>query len=133
MPTATAERFMNALHQSEQRRDPAPLVELFGEQSELENLTSKSPAKGKDGAREFWQHYLDSFERVESKFTHTIEADGGAVLEWVSEGALPDGRPIRYRGVSVLELDGDRVRKFRTYYDSAAFVAPAAEAEPARR
>jgi hypothetical protein len=28
--------------------------------------------------------------------------------------------------VSVLELDGDRVGRFRTYYDSAAFVAPTA-------
>ena len=54
-----------------------------------------------------------------------IAGDGGAALEWESEGALPTGAPIRYRGVSLLEFAGDRVKRFRTYYDSAAFVAPA--------
>lgn len=127
MPNDTAKRFAATLQQVEKDRDPAPLVALFADDAELENLTTKSPAKGRDGAARFWRKYLDAFERVESKFTHTHESDGVAVLEWVSEGALPTGQPIRYRGVSVLELAGDRVAKFRTYYDSAAFVAPVAE------
>ena len=49
-----------------------------------------------------------------------------AVLEWVSEGTFPDGRPVRYPGVSVLDAqDGDLVRRFRTYYDSAPFLRAA--------
>ncbi|MBY0459272.1 MAG: nuclear transport factor 2 family protein [Gemmataceae bacterium] len=133
MPSATAESFIRALQQSEQTRDVEPLVEQFDDQAEVENLTAQSPARGRDGAREFWTKYLDSFQNVKSRFTHVFEADSVAVLEWISEGALPDGKPIRYRGVSVLELAGGRVRRFRTYYDSAAFVAPPAEsarAEP---
>jgi len=125
VPHATAEQFAKTLQRIEKERDPGPLVELFDDGAELENLTTKSPVKGRDGAKQFWQKYLDSFKQVESKFTHTHEADGVAVLEWVSEGTLPNGQPIRYRGVSVLELANDRVRKFRTYYDSAAFLSPA--------
>lgn len=129
MPHATAKLFAQTLQQIEKDGDPAALVELFADDAELENLATKSPLKGRDGATQFWQKYLDGFERVESKFTHTHESDGVAVLEWVSEGTLPTGQPIRYRGVSVLELKGEQVRKFRTYYDSAAFVTPAAEAK----
>ena len=35
------------------------------------------------------------------------------------------GKPIHYRGVSSLsfEGDGDKVKAFRTYYDSAAFLS----------
>ena len=57
-----------------------------------------------------------------------LDADSGSVLEWVSRGALPDGAPVEYRGVSVLEVEGDRVRKFRTYYDSAVFLPQGAKA-----
>lgn len=128
MPHATAQLFARTLQQTEKERDVGPLVELFDDGAELENLAAESPLTGRDGARRFWQKYLDSFREVASTFTHVHEADGTAVLEWVSEGELPGGHPVRYRGVSVLEIADGRVRKFRTYYDSAAFVAPTAAA-----
>jgi hypothetical protein len=40
------------------------------------------------------------------------------VLEWTTEATLASGEPIAYRGVSLLEHDGDHVVSFRTYYDS---------------
>ncbi len=46
-------------------------------------------------------------------------------MEWTATGALKDGRPLEYRGVSLIEVAGGRVQAFRTYYDSAAFVVPA--------
>ena len=61
------------------------------------------------------------FRKIRSEFTHVIEGGGGAVLEWVSRGALADGRPVEYKGVTVLETDGGRIRRCRTYYDSAVF------------
>jgi hypothetical protein len=45
-------------------------------------------------------------------------------LVWTSDGALKGGHPIRYRGTSILEVEGDKVRRFETIYDSAAFVRP---------
>jgi len=44
---------------------------------------------------------------------------GGAVLEWVSRGALANGEPVAYKGVTVLETDAGRICRCRTYYDSA--------------
>lgn len=122
-----AEDFMRRLKQAEGSRDVGPLVEVFADDAELLNLAHKGPARGRAGAERFWRDYLDAFKTVRSEFTHTIEGDGGTLLEWESSGELPNGSPIRYRGVSVLEAAGDKVKRFRTYYDSAAFVATPAE------
>ena len=117
-----ADTFAKALQQTEESRDPEPLLRLFAEDAELRNLAISE--SGQDGARRFWDTYLAQFESIRSEFSHMIEADGQAALVWTSEGTLKDGQPIRYRGVSILEVDGDKVRRFETVYDSAAFVRP---------
>ena len=71
--------------------------------------------------------YLGNFDQIHSEFTAHREADGLGVMEWIATGRLKGGRDLKYRGVSLITLDGDRVKVFRTYYDSAAFVAPVAE------
>lgn len=122
-----ADRFAKALQETEAARDPAPLLALFSDDCELSNLALTE--RGADGARRFWDTYLAQFDAIRSEFSHLIEADGQAALVWTSEGALRGGHPIRYRGVSILETQGDRVCRFETVYDSAAFVRPEAGAE----
>ena len=117
-----ADTFAKALQQAEESRDPGPLVRLFAEDAELSNYTHRE--SGAEGARRFWSLYLDQFDEIRSSFSRLIEAEGQAALVWRSEGRLKGGQPIAYSGVSVLELDGDRVRRFETYYDSAAFLRP---------
>lgn len=51
-------------------------------------------------------------------------------LEWAASGALPNGHPIDYRGVSVLDLGESEVRGFRAYYDSAAFLSSETDGAP---
>lgn len=123
MPSDTVQRFIDGLRRAEDEHQPGPVADLFGDDAELANLTHER--KGRDGARQFWSEYLNAFKSVRSEFFAVNEADGFAVLEWTSAGELPTGAPIAYKGVSVLETAGGVVRKFRTYYDSAAFVAPA--------
>jgi len=123
MSSETAERFMAALQQAEQRKDASPLVEFFGDDAELSNLAHRQQKHGREGAREFWEGYLAVFDRVSSEFTNVVVSDTGAALEWVARGTLAGGAPIDYEGVSVLETADGRVRRFKTYYDTAAFVA----------
>jgi ketosteroid isomerase-like protein len=127
MSNSVAERFVRTLRDAEQSRDPTRLAELFTDDAELSNLTQDEPRRGKAGARQFWAEYLHSFGKVRSQFGKVVEADGAAVLEWEAEASLRDGPPVRYRGVSILETAGDRVKRFRTYYDTAA-LRPAAVA-----
>ena len=127
MPSSVAETFIRTLKDAEESRDPTRLAELFADDAELSNLSRHEPRRGTAGARQFWAEYLHSFGKVRSQFGKVTEADGTAVLEWESEATLPGGRPIKYRGVSILETAGDRVKRFRTYYDTAALhPAPAA-------
>lgn len=69
--------------------------------------------------------YLAQFSEIRSEFTGQIVGDQAAALEWKSQGKLIDGREVQYRGVSLLEFDGEQVTSFRTYYDSTAFVRTA--------
>lgn len=122
-----AQTFADALQRTEETRDPEPLVRLFAEDSELHNLAIGD--QGLPGAQHFWQTYLDQFDDIRSEFSHMIEADGQAALVWTSKGALKGGRPITYRGVSIVEHDGDKVHRFETVYDSAAFLREKAPTE----
>jgi ketosteroid isomerase-like protein len=126
----TAQKFIDALQAAERAMDPAPLAALFTDEAELTNLAKTDPYRGQAGAQAFWQGYLDLFQEIRSDFTHVIEHDGVAVLEWVSQGALKAGAPIIYRGVSILELADGGVQRFRTYYDSGAFLPQPARQEP---
>ncbi|WP_027481727.1 nuclear transport factor 2 family protein [Deinococcus pimensis] len=121
MPKDVTDRFMQALQEAEQRKDPTPLVELYSEGSSTENLAI-GPYEGREGAREFWKKYLDVFQDIRSEFYGQADDDRTGVMEWVARGHLASGRPIEYRGVSVIEVEDGQVKKFRTYYDSAAFV-----------
>jgi ketosteroid isomerase-like protein len=122
MASEMAERFMQTLQEIEQSGDVEPMVALFAEESEASNLAHSQPHRGKEGARKFWQEYLSAFKEIHSTFHNVIEGESAFVLEWTSEGSLPSGEPIHYPGVSIVETGGGEVRRFRTYYDSAAFL-----------
>ena len=123
----TARRFIAALRMVEQRRDLEPMVELFTDAAELSKLDGQGARRGPGGAREFWTEYRESFDEIKSTIVHATEGENAVALEWHAEGTLPGGRDFSCTGVSVVDIDGERITGFRTYYDSAAFVAePAA-------
>lgn len=114
--------FIDALHRLEQSGDVEPMVAQFAADAELVNLARHDA--GNDGARTFWQRYRQQFGEIESRFSRIIETGSDAVLVWRSRGSLSQGRPIDYRGVSLLSLRDGKVARFETVYDSAAFQQP---------
>ena len=127
MANDTPERFMQALQQVERTKDVEPLVQLFADDAELRALVGHRTEHGRDGARQFWREYLSAFQDVHSDFTAVHRGEDFATLEWQSNGTLPSGEPLTYRGVSLLELRDGQVSGFRTYYDSAAFLPQGAK------
>ena len=111
-------RFKQALQQTEESRDPSIVASLFGDGARLTNLGGDH---GHD-AKRFWQIYLEQFAEIRSEFVAEITTESATVLEWQSRGTLADGRPVEYRGVSLIDFDAGGVTNFRTYYDSAMFV-----------
>ena len=75
------------------------------------------------GPRQTRCEFVDQFEQIRSEFARVVDGEV-AVLEWTSTGRLRTGADISYRGVSVLDFDGDgRVTRFATYYDTTPFSA----------
>ena len=114
-------RFKQALQEAEKTRDAKQMTGLFEKGAKLTNLGGDH---GTD-ALEFWQKYLEQFREIRSEFTSEVVNENGAALEWNSRGTTADGKPVEYRGISVLEFEGERATAFRTYYDSAAFLREA--------
>ena len=123
--TERARRFIECLQRAEESHEPDELLALFGEEVELRSLVRDRPFEGPDGARRFWTEYLASFQEVRSRFDRVLEQGDLVILEWTTEATVKSGHPVTYAGVSLIEFDGDRVVRFRTYYDSSALAAGA--------
>lgn len=119
MADGMAQRFIDALHTLERDRDVEPMAGLYADGAEVGNVVSPHEFTGPDGASEFWTRYRESFGEIESTFRNEIETEGRAALEWTSTGTTPEGGHFEYDGVTILEFDGDKVSRFRAFFNPA--------------
>ena len=111
-----AKTFIDALHRLEGERDVETIAGLYAPGAVISNPLVKN--QGNEGAEAFWTAYRDSFDDIRSEFSSILEGNGRIALEWKSTGSAK-GKPFVYEGVSILEVDGEAVTAFRTYFDSA--------------
>ena len=122
---SAAQTFADALQELERTGDLDAFLEVFADDVQLLRPEPGNGEQGREGARRFWQLYLDQFQRIASEFSRVVDADRLGELEWISKGRLAAGRDIDYAGCSLLEHDDDgKVVRFATYYDTAAFTNP---------
>jgi ketosteroid isomerase-like protein len=120
-----ARTFAEGLRRFEQDSDAAAFAGLFADDAVTQRLDARGERRGE--VERFWQEYRDQFREVSTTFDHAVEGGDEFALEWTSEATLKNGRPLRYRGVTALGFDDERIVWLRTYYDSAVFAAPAAD------
>lgn len=113
-----ARRFVAELRRFEQDGDPGALAGLFAGDATVQRLDARGE---RTDVEAFWREYRGQFEELSTTFTDAVEGDDQVALEWTTAGTQPGGRPIHYRGVTVLDFKGDAVAALRTYYDTAAF------------
>ena len=114
MAENTAKQFIDALHKLESDRDLETIVGLFSEDCEIGNVVTED----KDiSVRDFWTSYRESFGEVESTFRNEIITDGATALEWTTSGTNGEGHEFEYDGVSILEIEGDKITRFHAYFD----------------
>jgi ketosteroid isomerase-like protein len=123
MPAHPTERFISALHALEAQQDVDGIATLFAGDADVGNAATTREYHGRDGAREFWSSYRETFGEVRSEFISVVDGDDRAALEWRTRGSLATGEPLDYSGVSVLEFRDGEVSRFRAYFDPRA-VAP---------
>ena len=116
MSQEVAERFKEALWKVEEDQDLEPMMDVLSEDCEVGNVAVPKTFHGQDEAREFWTQYRKTFDEMKSTFRNIFADDGLAALEWTTEGT-EEGDTVSYEGVSVLEIEGDEVKRFMAYFD----------------
>jgi len=112
-----ADRFIEALRRLEEDRDVEALVEIHTEDCDVGNVAVPKTFSGHGGLREFWTSYRNTFDEMKSEFRNVFADDAGrAALEWTTEGTS-NGNEVSYDGVSILEIEGDKISRFRAYFD----------------
>ena len=120
MSDKIAKEFIDALWTLEETKDAGPLTALYAAGASVGNVLAPDQYQGPDGARKFWTEYRGSFDTAKSKFRNVIASDGGAALEWTTEGVSFNGSPLSYSGVTILEIEGEKVTRSTAYFDPSA-------------
>lgn len=116
MSQEVAENFKQALWKVEEDQDLEPMIEVLSEDCEVGNVAVPKTFHGQDEAREFWTQYRKTFDEMKSTFRNVFADEGRAALEWTTEGT-EEGDTVSYEGVSILEIEGDKVTRFMAYFD----------------
>ena len=117
MSREIADNFIEALRNLEEDRDVEALVEIHTEDCEVGNVSVSGTFRGYEGLREFWTSYRSTFGEMKSEFRNVFATEDGAALEWTTEGTS-NGDAVSYDGVSILEIEGGKVRRFMAYFDT---------------
>ena len=117
MSQEIANGFVEALRQLEENRDVEALVGIHAEDCEVGNISVPETFRGHEGLREFWTEYCKTFDEMKSTFRYVFATEEGAALEWTTEGTS-NGDRVSYDGVSILEIEGGKVRRFMAYFDT---------------
>jgi steroid delta-isomerase-like uncharacterized protein len=117
MSQEVAERFKEALWKLEEDRDVEALVEIHAEDCSVGNVAVPTTFDGHDGLREFWTNYRNTFDEMKSEFRNVFADEAGhAALEWTTNATEGD-KNVSYAGVSILEIEGGKVKRFMAYFD----------------
>lgn len=120
MSREVADNFIQALGKLEEDQDTDAIVSTYTEDCEVGNVAVPKMFEGHEGAREFWTNYRKTFGEMKSEFCNVFaDGDGHAALEWTTRGTS-NGDTVTYEGVSILEIDGDKVSRFYAYFDPRA-------------
>lgn len=117
MSKEVADRFVEALRRLEEDRDVEPLAEIHTEDCEVGNVSVPETFDSQEGLRKFWTEYRKTFGEMKSEFRNVFATEERAALEWTTEG-ISNGDSVSYDGVSILEIEGDKVRRFMAYFDT---------------
>jgi len=98
-------------------RDTGTIITLYADDAVFDDASSGETYRGKEELRRMFQ---DLFTSPGAEFSDVVvhEGKGWAAIEWVWSGTKRGtGARFRVRGVSILELRGDKVARETIYYD----------------
>ena len=115
-------------------RDIDAVMEFYAEDAEL-ILPGSPPVKGKDAIRAAWQMYMTAFPDEHATEIRHLADGSTAITEWTiaqthtgplvmptGEQLPPTGKAVKLTGVTIAELEGDKVKRQAFYWDNADFL-----------
>jgi len=118
MTQEVAYRFIQALSALEEDGEVEPIISTFAESCEIGTPVIPGKLHGKEQAREFWNGYRTAYRNIHSTFRNIVIGDNSIALEWTANGVNRQGREFTYDGVTILDIAGQRITHFRTYFDA---------------
>src|SRR5438477_133088 len=79
---------------------------------------------GQQGLREMFARMFREGRDYVWRMDHVVETPGAAAAEWTFSYVVTDavprsaGRKVRFRGMSIFELEGGRIARYREYFDT---------------
>jgi steroid delta-isomerase-like uncharacterized protein len=106
--------------------DPELLVAAFTPDGFYEDVTFGIKKKGSAELRELHKFFHESVGGLYVKLISTHVANGYGTIEWIfggrDVGVFKTGKPFAVRGVSVIEVRGNRISRNLDYYDAATIM-----------
>jgi ketosteroid isomerase-like protein len=118
MTQEVAYRFVEALAAVEREGELEPMIDTFAEGCEIGTPARAEKLHGRKGAREFWTMYRSAFRDVHSTLRNIIIGSNSFAVEWTAQAADSSGKALTYDGVSIADTCGDRITRFRSYFDT---------------
>jgi len=127
MADTVIERIADDLAAAWSSHDPERLLSLFADDCFFEDVTFGVVARGKKELRAFAQGVFAGVPDFKLEITSRFMAGSAAGLEWVISGThkgdfpgMPaTGKRFSARGVTILEFQGDKIRRDSDYWDAA--------------
>ena len=113
---------VDALIEANEQRDVDALCALLTDDVEYENV-GMGVCHGPDEVRALLGPFFAGAERVAWDVLAQLEHDGTVMNERVDHFYLPGGKQVDVRVAGYFEVQGDRVRRWRDYFDTGALLS----------
>lgn len=104
-------------------RDVDSILSFFTEEAEYINIPMDPPNRGKPAIRAFVEGFVASLESIEFLVHHQV-VQGDIVMNERTDIIVMNGKRIDLRVMGIFEFSGDKIAKWRDYFDMAPFTAP---------
>ena len=110
---------------------PERVLAHFADDCVFEDVTLGATAHGKEEFRSLLEGAFEAVPDIEYEVTNRLITERGAAIEWVMSGTHKGDFPgmpatgkrfSSVRGASILELEGDKIRRESDYWDAATLM-----------
>ena len=102
------------------RGDTEAILGTFTEDAVYHNIPME-PAEGIDAIRGFLESFLGVMAESITFDIHHQVVDGDIVMNERTDTLVMDGRPIALPVMGVFEMEGDKIKAWRDYFDLGQF------------